>query len=236
MSQRWHQIAAGLHAGQAGVLAYLLATSDKKLEWPLIQSTNGEVKHRTTQDIFVLLPLFSGLSTLNHATMGWSDSFYANVQKNRSHPLQWAEYSVSAGLMTWVLAVMSGVVDLSVLISLLELNIMMQYTGYCIEKAVAEGTDPMPYLYLGWGAFMAIWTILLSSFITALTYASSPVPDIVHAIIWILLAFFASFGINQYLYMRKYTTWEQYQKGTIALSLCSKSSLVWMCYFGIVRA
>jgi hypothetical protein len=52
--------------------------------------------------------------------------------------LRWIEYSVSAGCMTWVIAVLSGQRDLGVLVSLMLLNVILQSQGYLLDTLLIK--------------------------------------------------------------------------------------------------
>ncbi len=235
MSQNLHKAAALLHGSQAIALTVLLSTNDSLRPWPLITTGFGKVQDVWTQDVFYLLPAFSALSTVNHSVMAWSTTYYEQVQRTHVHPLQWLEYSVSAGLMTWMLAVTCGVVDVNTLTQLVWLNVLMQYTGYAIEKAKAQKQDWRPWLWMGWGLFVAIWSILMVSFYVVLSHTTTDIPDILYLIIFFMVALFASFGINQGLYAADYIDWHKYQVGSITLSFVTKTLLVWLVYGGLIR-
>ena len=88
---------------------------------------------------------------------------------------------------------------------------------------------------LVWGIFAVQWQMMMTSFWLAVTAdAERKPPDIVYSIIFIMFSLFASFGINQWLYVRDRISWETYQKATVGLSFTAKTALVWMVYGGLI--
>lgn len=229
-----------MHALESAALVGLLSTQDLQ-SWRLsLSSRTGIPAPKSIVDQWdhkpqLFLPMFSALSCVNHGTSVWDEEYWEESQKTRTNPLQWAEYSVSAGLMTWMIAISSGINQLTELIPLMGLNFMMQYTGYRMEVEKARGvTDFKPWLLTGWVMFMAIWFPIVTTF--AHTVATQPgVPEFVYCIIGVMFFLFALFGINQYMYLMDRITWTQYQDRTAWLSIGAKTTLVGLCFGGLGR-
>jgi hypothetical protein len=239
MSRLLHGSAAVAHALQAGAFIYFGLQKGSSLPtFPLRDSSFGKTYRVSDQHLFWLVPTFSLCSTFNHAVTAYSPTYYAYYQKTRTNPLQWAEYSVSAGLMTWLIATLSGIIETHVLVALVGLNVLLQYLGYLIEvhQASKTGRAKVPALMaLAWGVFAIQWEMIVTSFWLAVTADSErKPPDIVYSIIFIMFTLFASFGVNQLLYVRGRISWETYQKVTVGLSFTAKSALIWMVYGGLV--
>jgi hypothetical protein len=253
----WHQGALACHATQAILLTTLL-TQREVPAWNLTQSSMGQTHRTYSHSPLWMLPAFSALSSINHAVSAFSPTYLQYTTAHHVNPVQWGEYAVSAGLMTWVLGVSSGMTDVGALTSLLMLNGAMQYTGHAIEVATAARDEAATqrWMFMGWALFVAIWWQIMWSFFTALSFSDNNVPLLVYFIIFVMCAFFLSFGINQAYYVqsrqgtsrgtaqgtahktsrrRDAEAWQRYQKRTILLSFISKSALVWMCYGGLTR-
>jgi hypothetical protein len=235
MSSNLHLVAGLLHLVQAGVITYLVSQGDMP-DWTLTRMKFADVHERSHYQMFALLPAFPALSSMNHLVTYFVPEYKTYVDRTKTNPLQWTEYSLSAGIMTWLIAAMSGITELRTLISLLFMNVVLQALGYMIEKRVADRQDVSVLTFIAWTTFMAIWIPIIISFITTVETSDVPVPDIVYGIVWMLLALYAAFGVNQLLYVGQKISWEQSQRGYIVLSLVSKSLLTWMTYFGLKRS
>jgi hypothetical protein len=229
----WHRLAAVAHAGQSAVLASIL--DYEQLPASISLQSFGKEQEKWTVYPGYLLPTFSALSTVNHAYTGFVPGAYEALEKSKVNTLQWTEYGLSAGFMTWLIALLSGVQEISTLTTLFGLNMMMQYAGYMVEYTKANKKDWHGYMWLGWGCFKLIWLILITHFIVAVNYSEEDVPDFVYAVIWIMLGLFSTFGVNQYCYALDVISWSTYQRVTIGLSLITKSVLIWMVYGGLVN-
>jgi hypothetical protein len=145
------------------------------------------------------------------------------------------EYSVSAGLMTWLLAVLSGQRDLGVLCALLLLNVLLQSYGYLLDQE-EDPRRAVTLLLQSCVLFVAMWAIIFSSFYSSLDQTDETVPSVVYAIIWFLFLLYCCFGLLPLLRWAGYLSSEtRYQKCFIVLSTVSKTSLVWMVWFGAIR-
>ena len=208
-----------------------------------------------------VLVTFPALSTLNHlvsimnphrdANPTWK-TYQAKVLQTKTNPVRWAEYSLSAGAMVWVIATLSGVTELRTLLALLILNVALQYVGYLIEATYAAtpyhivgagggsatGATPYNLTFVGWLVFLAMWTEIVISFFCAIEYDTvQKPPDIVYAIVIILFVLFSTFGALQLAYISGWLkSFESYEIGFICLSFVSKTLLTWMVYGGVINA
>lgn len=180
-------------------------------------------------NIASLLPLFPLLSTVNH---------FATVYTKSHIPwLQWGEYSVSAGLMLWFVANLSGVLDAATLVSIVIQNIFLQYLGYRITQSTSP-EEYNRYLAIGFGLHISMWIPIISNFYASLNIANKKenvkVPNIVYYIVWVMFGLFTTFGVYP-MFSKINTCTKKSRKSYTILSLITKSVLIYMVFFGIMR-
>lgn len=235
-----HGVAAGAHLVQAATsFGFVGYNSKKAYKWPITTTGWQKILQERTQNVDIgwLIPPFFLLSSVNHSTAFLSERYYKYVLKTRTNPIRWIEYSISAGFMTFVLGILSGVTEQRSLVSILLANMAMQFIGWDIEYRKANGAslrELFALTLIGWLMFMVIWSQIIASFACVISFDNKvKAPTIVYAIMTSLFALFCSFGANQILYIMDYITFEQYEMGFIALSLSAKSILAWQFIGGI---
>lgn len=82
--------------------------------------------------ILVFFPLITSFFHGLLATFVF-DTYYTNVMKKGINIYRWIEYSITAGLMTWVIFALSGGTNIFIATCLLVLNINMNVFGYYSE-------------------------------------------------------------------------------------------------------
>lgn len=202
---------------------------------------------------------FPLLSSINHLWASFFQESYLKQIATGSNPVRWAEYGISAGLMTFTIAQLSGISDMKTLFPMLIANGLMQYTGLTVEQNVAAANDrssspPTQLLAyqnawqhetLGFAAFLAIWVPIFLGFFTALDRSPEPVPDIVFGIIFVLFSLFLVFGLTSIAQIRgvywkknnhfRLTNFRQVELRYIILSFVAKTLLTNMTLFGVIR-
>ena len=240
MSRWMHGVAAGLHLAQAVASAGVVGADSKNAyKWPI--TTLGWEKVLTDKTVGVnlgwLIPPFFLLSSVNHSISFFSEDYRSYVETTKTNPVRWCEYALSAGLMTFILGDLSGVLEQRSLVSMLFANMAMQFIGWEVEHRKAQGASLRELIGLtviGWLMFMTIWVQIIISFVVILTLDSKvKAPAIVYGILGSLFLLFCSFGLNQILYVLDYITFKQYEMGYIVLSLTAKSILAWEFVGGI---
>lgn len=233
-----HGVAGTLHLVQfVAILA--LVIQDKGGEWPLVSQGFTETVKEWKYPLSYLLPAFPALSSINHlVSVATPNSWYKKVLEDEVNPLRWGEFSVSAGVMLWIIASLSGIVEIRTLVALSMLNAALQYVGYLIEKAKASGSENIKsLLWLGFALHVTIWTQIFISFYTVLNESEEKPPSIVYSIIIIMFVLFTSFGVLSSLWVYdKVKSFAKLEMGYIVLSLISKTFLTWMVYFGVLRS
>ncbi len=145
---------------------------------------------------------------------------------------RWVEYSFSATLMVLMIAAYSGITDITGVIAVAGANVAMILFGWIQERMNPPGrtrTTMVPF-WFGTLVGLAPWLAIAVNIIGA-----DEVPGFVYGIFFAQLAFFFSFGLNQWLQYRGVGAWRSYafgEKAYLVLSLGAKSVLAWQIYGG----
>lgn len=177
--------------------------------------------------------------------------YYSNVFSTGSNPLRWIEYSITAGVMTWIVASLSGYSNAFGLALIFFCNIWMQLSGYSFEQDNLGFKWPLTdrkvpnrrrvdwYHFIeGFIPFIIIWAIILTYFFVALASDSKEVPVFVWFAIFGILALYCLFPLNMVLHYTQIFPWidknSNYELTWIFLSITAKSFLYYTLLIGSV--
>jgi hypothetical protein len=191
--------------------------------------------------IGLMVAAFLFMSALAHFLLtlpGIYEWYVKNLKKGANYA-RWIEYSFSASLMIWVIAMLSGVFDLSTLILIFFMNMMMILFGWMMElhNQTTMKTNWTAF-YFGCLAGIIPWVIISLYFFSAVSDPGADVPTFVYFILPILFVFFNIFALNMVLQYKKVGKWQDYlfgEKVYILLSLLAKSALAWQVFAGTLR-
>lgn len=185
---------------------------------------------------------FSLLSMTFHLLIAtvWFKRYVSGLKKS-INKYRWIEYSLSASLMIVLIAILSGVFDLSTLLLMFGVTAIMNLMGLVMEvhNQDTKQTNWLSY-WVGVLAGALPWIVIAIYFWASATApgASSGPPNFVY-FIWIsIFLFFNSFAINMALQYKKWGKWSDYLYGErvyIWLSLGAKSILIWQIYAGTLQ-
>lgn len=200
-----------------------------------------------------LVPIFSFMSAVNH---GWAFADfkrYLTYVDKGYNPVRWAEYGLSAGLMNVIIASLSGWTDVKGYTFLVLANMGMQYSGYSIEEETGKflrTTNPVEYRNLrksaikqqvmGFMFFASIMAPIWTAFFTSVNTSDEDedsAPVFVWAIIFIISAFYLSFGLVSLAYTLQWKkpSFRTIELAYLVLSFTSKTFLANMTLFGAAR-
>jgi hypothetical protein len=200
-----------------------------------VHRTAGSLRLGPMVALFLLL---SGIALLLMAAPGINNWYRKNLLKGANYG-RWIEYSITASIMIVVIAMLSGIYDLSTLILLFFMNAMMILFGWMMElhNQTTEKTNWTAF-YFGCIAGAVPWVIIWIYFISAAADPTSKMPGFVYGIMFSLFIFFNIFAVNMVLQYKKVGPWKDYlfgEKVYIVLSLAAKSLLAWQVFFGTLR-
>jgi hypothetical protein len=235
--RRWNLGLTVLHAAQAVVVVVLASDFAVTVTSTFPQGPPGAPPPAPESlfDVHVggAIAVFLGLAALDHlitATVGrgtYEDDLRGGINRFR-----WVEYSSSATLMVLLISLYSGITDITALIAIAGANVAMILFGWLQERMNPPGreTTTMVPFWFGTLAGVAPWVAIAVNLLGA-----DEVPTFVYGIFFAQLAFFFSFGVNQWLQYRGVWRWADYafgEKAYLVLSLGAKSVLAWQIYGG----
>lgn len=171
----------------------------------------------------------------NDSRPGWGYNIY-----------RWIEYSISASLVTWNIAQVSGVCDLFTLLSLIGLNILMQLVGGLGHELANQGKTagacgkPRASWYrylLGFLPFALTWGFIFPAFVLAVLSSTKTVPWFVWSIVVGLFAQYCMFALPILLHYNGIWPLKpncRYEMAYIFLSFMSKAWLDWILIIGSI--
>ena len=184
------------------------------------------------------------LAALDHALVaapGVHRRYEAVLRRGRN-PFRWTEYSVSATIMILLIALVSGITDITALIGIAGANIAMILFGLRMERVndQADGTvDWEPFVF---GCIVGVlpWVaVILSVGGAELEATDGGPPNFVYGIVVSLFVLFFSFAVVQFLQYRRVGRFRDYVTGETAylvLSLVAKSALAWQVFANVLAS
>ena len=179
--------------------------------------------------------LFLGLSALAHfivASPQFFGRYSAGLAAQRNY-FRWVEYAISSSVMIVLIAQVTGVADITALISIFGVNAAMILFGWLQEKYENPGSGGwLPFIF-GSIAGAVPWLALLFYVFSIGGPSQSAAPAFVYGIVITIFLFFNSFALVQWLQYKKVGKWSDYLRGErtyITLSLVAKSALAWQVF------
>jgi hypothetical protein len=184
-----------------------------------------------------LVAAFLLLAAIDHLTLSFGQPrrWYERNVARGINPARWWEYSLSASLMIVLIAMLTGISELTALIALFGANAAMILFGLVQEQVNLgrERVDWRPFIYgcvIGAVPWIAITAQLIVS-----SAEGDGAPNFVYAIFVTLFLLFNSFAVNMWLQYRRRGRWADpvfAERVYIFLSLVAKSALAWQVYAG----
>ena len=179
--------------------------------------------------------IFLGLSALAHfivASPKFFPRYSAGLAAQRNY-FRWVEYSISSSVMIVLIAQVTGVSEISAIISIFGVNASMILFGWLQEKYENPGNGGwLPFIF---GCITGIvpWIALLFYIFSIGGVSDTSAPAFVYGIVFTIFVFFNSFALVQWLQYKKVGKWSDYMRGErtyITLSLVAKSALAWQIF------
>jgi hypothetical protein len=233
----WNVVLAVLHLAQA-VAVLVLATG---FTVTVIRSLPTGPPGTTTSSPEALFDVPVGAAVAAFLALAAADHLLTGTVLRRTYEarlraginsFRWVEYSVSATLMVLLIALYTGIDQVTALIGIAGANVAMILFGWLQESANPPGrarTTMKPF-WFGCVAGAAPWVAIAYNVVAAET-----VPGFVIGIFVSLFVFFNSFALNQWLQYRQVGPWRSYafgERAYLVLSLVAKSALAWQIFGG----
>ena len=183
--------------------------------------------------IGVAIAVFLVLAGLDHLLTATAlRRTYERDLRRGINRFRWVEYSVSATIMVVLIALYSGIDNVSALIGIIGANVAMILFGWLQESANPPGSETrtMKPFWFGCVAGATPWVAIGYNLV-----AAEEVPGFVVGIFVSLFIFFNSFALNQWLQYQQVGPWRSYafgEKAYLVLSLVAKSALAWQIFGG----
>ena len=179
--------------------------------------------------------IFLGISALAHfivASPMFFPRYSADLAANRNY-FRWVEYAVSASVMIVLIAQVTGITEISAIISIFGLNAAMILFGWLQEKYETPGNGRwMPFIF-GCIAGILPWVAIAFYLFSIGAEGGTRAPTFVYGIVFTIFLLFNSFALVQWLQYKKVGKWSNYLYGErtyITLSLVAKSLLAWQIF------
>ena len=237
--RRYNLIAGVLHLVQMGIV--LALSNDFTL--PIVArymagppgSTFAEPLTLLDAPIGLTVAIFLGLSAFFHLLVS-SPQFFkrysAGIEKQHNY-FRWVEYSISSSVMIVLIALITGVSDVTAIVAIFGVNASMILFGWLQEKYETPGNGGyLPFIF-GCIAGIVPWLGLLFYVLSIGGPADTSAPAFVYGIVVSIFIFFNSFALVQWLQYKKVGKWSDYIRGEktyITLSLVAKSALAWQIF------
>ena len=236
--RRWNIALGALHALQAMAIlalatAFTLPVTASFLSGPpgapsAAPTTLFELPVASGVALFLLLSAgFHALVSLPRVSDRYGTGSRANTTSTAG-----AEYSLSSSLMVVLIAMLTGISDVSALIGIFAANAAMILFGAVQERYESPGGSLWPF-YLGCAIGIAPW-LAIAVYLWSPGSSAEP-PAFVYAIFASLFVFFNVFALNMWLQYRRVGRWRSYlfgEQAYMVLSLVAKSLLAWQVFAG----
>ncbi len=237
--RRYNLIAGVLHLVQMGIV--LALSNDFTL--PIVArymagppgSTFAEPLTLLDAPIGLTVAIFLGLSAFFHLLVSspqFFNRYSAGIAKQHNY-FRWVEYSISSSVMIVLIALITGVSDVTAIVAIFGVNASMILFGWLQEKYETPGNGGyLPFIF-GCIAGIVPWLGLLFYVLSIGGPADTSAPAFVYGIVVSIFIFFNSFALVQWLQYKKVGKWSDYIRGEktyITLSLVAKSALAWQIF------
>lgn len=195
-----------------------------------------ELKQVYTLKVVHLITVFLALAALDHTVTAcvafyWPKLFYWCVYEQCCNPLRWLEYSVSASLMSVLIAVLTGIYDVHLLCLIGALTGLCMVCGALMEMAPATPRAWLPraLFWLGSVALTLAWLPILCYFFSH----TGDIPGFVYAAFLLTAVMYGLFALNMWLYriQRRYR-FDRAEYIYVLLSFVAKTFLAFDVFGG----
>ena len=196
----------------------------------------------------VLIAIFFIITAIFHFIYAYGKStFYRKFISDGVNPLRWVEYSITATIMTVIIALAATIQETQQLALLVVATICVMLLGWVVEKSIADSERKVAWVSTGiaWLLQFAVFAVIAYAFISTIQEVNKKleeeereerIPGFVYAILIAELVFFSLFGFVSLRMLFKSGTgpidFYRYEVGYHSLSIVSKLTLGWIFYVG----
>lgn len=183
-----------------------------------------------------IFQLTAALTNIYGPILGYK---YDDMIASNKNPLRFIEYSISASIMLIAIAVLNGVTDINLLISIGVLTAACQLCGLAVEF-IDNWSIKVLLHCIGWLQFCWAYCIIFHAFFRSIESSnendSVGPPSFVYIIVISLFLLYASFGFIQLIEVIQGDGFNRYtkEKCYVVLSLTAKLLLGWMIFSNVL--
>ena len=220
-------------------------TGEPTPEWK--SAEKSVVSEKTVQNLIIVFFLLTAGFHLYYYIN--SNGNYANMIKNGNNYVRWIEYSITSTIMLLVIALTAGVKDVNVYALIMVTNVAMIAQGQLVEDAVANGRSWALPMFTGFALLVAEFGVVIKCFIARIkevdklfkdnpqlstdTEGAPGIPKWLYSMIFILFAFFSSFGFISIWGAYSKTPYKNVEKMYLIFSLAAKATLGAFLAYGL---
>lgn len=262
-------IATLLHLIQAIVLILVVTTQSLDRSVPLQeQYTNWIPESKQDKNVSYTIQLdnmaldLATVPTKSDFSIGWGvivffllsgvfqgvNWFRKEYTEEKTNPLRFIEYSISASIMLVLIALVNGIFDQSIIVLLAVSCAACQLCGLVSEqllhlhKVHKNDADLSNHLkILAWVAHITGWLLILTAYAIIFRYydisnrnSDGQAPEFVTIIVISIFVLFSSFGVVQLLEMTETIEYDIAELVYVCLSLTAKSLLGWIIFANVL--
>ena len=192
--------------------------------------------------IKTLIILIFGITALFHLFYWKSNKYNIEVEQGFNR-FRWLEYSITATIMIFVLAIISGTKEFYSTFQLCAITIALMTLGFFLEQTNKLQVKIISLL-LGWFLLTVTFGVLMSRLQLNLDQVNKnapeqKIPDWIKFVLLPMLLWWASFGVVGFVqtlnYQKQNYTFLTYEKWYILLSFLSKLFMGYYISFGVTR-
>jgi hypothetical protein len=205
------------------------------------ESKGRIIREIKPQSLIILLVAFTVITGTFHMMYRFNVGNYTEKVLGGTNPLRWIEYSITATIMIFVIALSSGVYSLDSQVLIVASCFCCMLCGLVAESM--EGTFAMKLLVtsIGWGLLIASYGVIFRRFYSLDEDAdeNKKPPGFVYAIVWGMFVMFSSFGVIHmvHLFMKRNGIDSkrngQFEMAYTVNSMVSKTLLVGLLFGGL---
>jgi hypothetical protein len=205
------------------------------MEGPPGSGSFGDVVTLYNAPLGIGVAIFLGLSSLAHfivVSPKFFPRYIAGLAAHRNF-FRWVEYSISSSVMIVLIALVTGISDITALIAIFGVNASMILFGWLQEKYEEPGNGGWVPFIFGCITGIVPWLALVFYVFAIGGVGENQAPTFVYFIVLTIFIFFNSFALVQWLQYKKVGKWSDYLRGErtyITLSLVAKSALAWQIF------
>ena len=196
----------------------------------------------------VMIAIFFIITAVFHLIYAYGrKTFYREYIENGVNPLRWLEYSITATIMTVIMALAATIQEVQQLMLIVVATVCIMLLGWVIEKSIADKQRQVAWGATGiaWFLQFAVFGVIAYAFISTIQEVNKKlaeeqreerIPGFVYAILISQLFFFSLFGFVSLRMLvqsgKGPIDFYRYEVGYHSLSIISKLTLGWLFYAG----